>query len=260
GDTGAFPIGMGTGGSRVAATAGPAVARTARLVRDKAAAVAAELLECAPGDVRLAGGRAFVAGAPDRGVALGRVARAAIRSPALRGAAEPGLAGCAYVHPDTVTWSFGAQAAAVEVDLDTAETRLLAYHAVHDAGRPIHPRIVEGQLHGGVVQGIGGALWEELAYDGQGQLVAGSLMDYGIPKADQLPPLDRFVMDHLDHPSAVNELGVKGVGESGTIAPAAVIANAVEDALADLGVVIRELPVTPARLFALLAEACRGAR
>jgi carbon-monoxide dehydrogenase large subunit len=153
-----------------------------------------------------------------------------------------------------VTWAFGAQGAVVEVDVETCETRLLAYAAVHDSGRPINPVIVEGQLHGGVAQGIGAGLGEELVYDAQGQLLTGSLMDYAVPKADQLPPVDAFRVAHLDHPSVVNELGIKGVGESGAIAPAAAIANAVEDALADLGVVIREVPVTPARLFTLLRE------
>jgi carbon-monoxide dehydrogenase large subunit len=157
-----------------------------------------------------------------------------------------------------VTWGFGTHAGAVEVDLDSGATRVLAYLAIHDCGRPINPTIVEGQLHGGVVQGIGSALWEGLVYDASGQLLTGSFMDYAMPRADQLPPLSTFVAATLDHPSTVNELGIKGVGESGTIAPAAVIANAVEDALADFGVTIRELPITPARIVALLDEARRG--
>ncbi len=111
-----------------------------------------------------------------------------------------------------------------------------------------------------MVQGIGSALWEGLVYDAEGQLLTGSFMDYALPKADQLPPLSTFVVATLDHPSSVNELGIKGVGESGTIAPAAVIANPVEDALADFGVTIRELSATPARLFSLLEEARRGRR
>jgi carbon-monoxide dehydrogenase large subunit len=252
GDTQLFPIGMGTGGSRVTANAGPAVARTAREVRARACQVAAELLECAPEDVRIEDGRVFVAGVPGRALTLGRVAHAAIRSKALRKTGEPGLQRCTYFYPDTVTWAFGAQAAAVEVDLDTCAIGLLAYAVVHDSGRAINPAIVAGQLQGGAAQGIGAGLWEELVYDGTGQLVTGSLMDYGVPKADQLPPLP---VATLDHPSTVNELGIKGVGESGAIPGAAAIANAVEDAVADLGVVIREVPVTPARLFALLREA-----
>ena len=254
GDTRVMPFGMGTGGSRVTANAGPAVARTAREVRDKATRVAAELLECAPEDVRIEDGRVHVAGVPSRALSLGQVAHVAIKSKALRDAREPGLTSCTYFYPDTVTWAFGTQAAAVEVDLETGEVRLLAYVAVHDSGRAINPVIVEGQLQGGAAQGIGAGLWEELVYDAHGQLVTGSLMDYGIPKADQLPSIPVAL---LDHPSAVNDLGVKGVGESGAIAGAAAIANAVEDAVADLGVTIREVPVTAPRLFALLEEARR---
>jgi CO/xanthine dehydrogenase Mo-binding subunit len=257
GDTRLFPIGMGTGGSRVAANAGPAVARTAREVRARAQQVAAELLECAPDDVRIEEGRVFVAGVPGRALPLGRVAHAAIRSKALRGTGEPGLQRCSYFYPETVTWAFGAQAAAVEVDLETYEIRLLAYAVVHDSGRAINPVIVEGQLQGGAAQGIGAGLWEELVYDESGQLVTGSLMDYGLPKADQLPALP---VARLDHPSVVNDLGIKGVGESGAIPGAAAIANAVEDAVADLDVTIREVPVTPARLFALVEAARRRPR
>jgi carbon-monoxide dehydrogenase large subunit len=256
GDTHLFPIGMGTGGSRVAANAGPAVARTAREVRRRAQAVAAELLECAPDDVRIEAGRVFVAGVPGRALSLGQVARAAIRSKALRRTGEPGLQRCTYFYPDTVTWAFGAQAATVEVDLETCVVRLLAYAVVHDSGRAINPVIVDAQLQGGAAQGIGAGLWEELVYDAGGQLVSGSLMDYGLPKADQLPPI---AVARVDHPSVVNELGIKGVGESGAIPGAAAIAGAVEDALADLGVTVREVPVTPARLFALL-EAARAGR
>ena len=252
GDTQLFPIGMGTGGSRVAANAGPAVARTTREVRVRAQQVAAELLECAPEDVRIEQGRVFVAGVPGRAVSLGRVAHAAIRSKALRKTGEPGLQHCGYFYPDTVTWAFGTQAAAVEVDVETCEIRLIAYAVVHDSGRAINPTIVDGQLQGGAAQAIGAGLWEELVYDESGQLVTGSLMDYGLPKADQLPMLPTA---RLDHPSVVNELGIKGVGESGAIPGAAAIANAVEDAVADLGVTIREVPVTAARLFRLLQEA-----
>jgi carbon-monoxide dehydrogenase large subunit len=252
GDTQLFPIGMGTGGSRVAANAGPAVARTAREVRVRAQQVAAELLECAPEDVRIEEGRVFVAGVPGRALTIGHVAHAAIHSKALRKTGEPGLQRCSYFYPDTVTWAFGTQTAAVEVDVETCEVRLLAYAVVHDSGRAINPAIVDGQLQGGAAQGIGAGLWEELVYDDTGQLVTGSLMDYGLPKADQLPMLP---VARLDHPSVVNELGIKGVGEGGAIPGAAAIANAVEDALADLGVTIREVPVTPARLFVLIQEA-----
>ncbi len=249
GDTSVFPYGMGTGGSRVTANAGPAVARTAQEVRERAARVAAELLECAPEDVRIAESRAHVAGVPDRFVTLGRLAQAAVRSKALKPTGEPGLNACTYFYPDSVTWAFGTQAAAVEVDVETCAVRLVGFAIVHDPGRAVNPAIVEGQLQGGAAQAIGAGLMEELVYDAHGQLLTASLMDYAIPKADQLPRLP-VVLD--EHRSVINPLGVKGVGESGAIAGAAAIANAVEDALADLGVAIREVPVTSARLFALL--------
>jgi carbon-monoxide dehydrogenase large subunit len=236
------------------ANAGPAVARTAREVREKTARVAAELLECAPEDVRIDGGKVHVVGVPSRAVPLGRVAHAALRSKSLKAEGEPGLNSCTYFYPDTVTWAFGTHATAVEVDVETCEVSLLTYVAVHDSGRAINPTIVEGQLQGGTVQGIGAGLLEEVVYGDDGQLLSGTFMDYAMPRADHLPPI---VVERADHPSVINELGVKGVGESGSIAPAAAVANAVEDALSELGVIVREVPVTPARLFMWLKEARR---
>jgi len=255
GDTERFPIGMGTGGSRVMVNSGPAVASAAREVRAKAARVAAELLECAAEDVRIEASRAFVAGLPDRAVPLGRLAHAAVKSKALRGTPDPTLNACTYFYPDTVTWAFGVQAAVVEIDVDTGAARLLAYAIVHDPGRAINPAIVEGQLQGGAAQGIAAGLLEEIVYDADGQLLTGSLMDYAVPRADVLPPLP-VTLD--EHRSAINPLGVKGVGESGAIGGAAAIANAIEDAVAELGVTIHEVPVTPARLWALLTAARDG--
>jgi carbon-monoxide dehydrogenase large subunit len=143
GDTTLFPYGMGTGGSRVMANAGPAVAQTARQVRERAAVVAAELLECAPADVRIERSRAYVAGLPDRAVGLGRIAQAAVRSKALKPTGEPGLHACTFFYPDTVTWAFGTHVAAVEVDVESCAVKLLL--VVHDPGRAIHPVIVEAQ-------------------------------------------------------------------------------------------------------------------
>jgi aerobic carbon-monoxide dehydrogenase large subunit len=140
----------------------------------------------------------------------------------------------------------------LDVDVDACAVRLLRHVAIHDCGVPINPMIVEGQLHGGMVQGIGSALLESLVYDATGQLLTGTLMDYALPRAADIPPLE---VDHVDFPSMVNPLGIKGVGESGVIAPAAAIANAVEDALAPWGVEVDEVPLTSARVFELLKSA-----
>jgi carbon-monoxide dehydrogenase large subunit len=250
GDTSLVGYGMGTIASRVAAVGGPAVARSAAEVAHKARLVGAELFECAPEDVVLADGRVHVKGVPGKSVPLGQVARAAVRSLALsRERSGPGLSACAFFYPDTVTWAFGVQGLVLEVDLEDCTVRLLRLVAMHDCGRPINPVIVEGQLHGGIAQGIGSALGEALIHDGAGQLLTGTLMDYPLPRADDMPPLELI---SLDFPSAINPLGIKGVGESGVIAPAAAVANAVEDALADYGVEVDRPPLTSARVFELL--------
>jgi carbon-monoxide dehydrogenase large subunit len=254
GDTDLVGYGMGTIASRVAAVAGPAVARSAGEVARKAKLVAAELLECSPDDIVLADGRVLVAGVPDRSLRLAEVARAAVRSRALAKTSGPGLSHCAFFYPDTVTWAFGAQGVVLDIDVEACTVRLLEHVAVHDCGRPINPMVVEGQLHGGIVQGIGSALGEELLHDREGQLLTGTFMEYALPRADQVPPL---LVGHLDFPSTINPLGIKGVGESGIIAPAAAIANAVEDALADYGVEVDRVPVTSARLFDLLRSTGR---
>jgi aerobic carbon-monoxide dehydrogenase large subunit len=202
--------------------------------------------------VRIDDGRVHVVGLPDRFVTLGRVAQAAVRSKALREVGEPGLNACTYFYPDTVTWAFGMQAAVVEVDVETFALRLLKYAVVHDPGRAINPMIVEGQLQGGAAQGIAAGMMEAVVYDGAGQLLTGSFMDYAIPRAADLPALP---VELIEHRSTINELGVKGVGESGCIPSAAAIANAVEDALADFGVTIREVPVTADSLFQLTLRA-----
>jgi carbon-monoxide dehydrogenase large subunit len=250
-DTSLLPYGNGTGGSRVAANAGPSVARAAREVADKARVVASEMLECAPADVVLTAGRAHVAGVPQRGVALGELARAAVRSKALLREARPGLQACGYFAPETVTFAFGAQACAVEVDVETGRVRILRYLAIHDCGRAINPAVVEGQLHGGIAGGIGTALTEAVAYDADGQLLTGSLMDYAVPVATELPALETRA---LAFPSTRNDLGIKGVGESAIIAPPAAVANAVEDALAARCADVLEVPITPSRVWEALTR------
>jgi carbon-monoxide dehydrogenase large subunit len=256
GDTTLFPFGMGTGGSRVMANSGPAVAQTAREVKDKARAVAAELLEAAPEDIRIERGSAFVAGVPSRSITLARLALAAVKSKALKPLGEPGLNACTYFYPGTVTWAFGTQAAVVEVDVESCRARLLAYAVVHDPGRAVNPAIVEGQLQGGAVQGLAAGLLEELVYDEAGQLLTGTFMDYAIPKCDDVPSIAVALTEHR---SIINPLGVKGVGESGAIPGAAAIVNAIEDALAEFDVVLREGPATPARIWKAMQDGRRRA-
>ena len=258
GDTTLIPFGMGTGGSRVMVNAGPAVAQTAREVRERAARVAAELLECAAADVRIADSRAFVAGhaRSRRAARPPRPGRRALTR--MKATGEPGLHACTYFYPDTVTWAFGTQAAAVEVDVETAAVRLLAYAVVHDPGRAIHPDDRRGAASGRApFRPSARGSWRQIVYDDGGQLLTGSLMDYAIPRADDLPPIPVALTEHR---SVINSLGVKGVGESGAIPGAAAIANAVEDAVADLGVTVREVPVTPAYLHSLLSQARAAAR
>lgn len=257
GDTDRVGFGMGTIASRVAAVAGPAIARSAREVARKARLVAAEMLECAAADVVVAEGAVWVAGSPDRRLSIGQVARAAVRSRALPEADGPGLGACVFFYPGSVTWAFGAHAAVVEVDLEACTLTVLRHAVVHDAGRPINPMVVEGQVHGGTAQGLGSALLEEVVHDEQGQLLTGSLMDYALPRASDFPALD---VVHVEFPSTVNELGIKGVGESGVISPGAVIAGAVEDALSEYGVRIDRVPVTPARVFEALRASGRWPR
>ncbi|HXG03660.1 MAG TPA: xanthine dehydrogenase family protein molybdopterin-binding subunit [Candidatus Binatia bacterium] len=251
GDTAAVPFGVGTFASRSAVTAGNSIADACRQVRARLVEAAAALLEAAPADVEIEDGRAFVRGAPASAVPLGRVVQAAIPTFARPGVRPPDFEATAYHHVPTVTYASAVHVAQVEVDPGTGLVRLLRYVVAHDCGRVINPLIVEGQIHGGVAQGVGGALFEEMVYDEQGQLLTASLMDYLVPTAPELPPVETV---HLEFPSPRNPLGAKGMGEGGAISPPAAIANAIEDALAPFGVVIRQTPVTPARLLAMIRD------
>ena len=208
-DTQVLPYGFGARASRIAGNAGPAVAQASREVRRKVALVAASLLEAAPEDIRIEAGRVFVIGMSDRSLRLAEIAAKAVKSKALK--SDPGLNACTFFAPETVTWAFGGQAAVVEVDTETCEVHVRKYIATHDCGRSINPMVVDGQLHGAIVQGLGGALMEELVYDDNGQLLTGSFMDYAMPRASQFPS---FVTAQINHPSMINDLGIKGVGES----------------------------------------------
>jgi aerobic carbon-monoxide dehydrogenase large subunit len=246
GDTAAVAFGVGTFASRSGVTAGNSIADAARAVRAKLVDAAATLLEAAAGDVEIEDGKAFVRGAPDSAVELGKVVQASIPTFAKPGVASPDFEASAYHHVPTVTYASAVHVAQVEVDPGTGYVRLLKYVVAHDCGKVINPTIVEGQVHGGVAQGVGGALFEEMAYDGEGQLLTGTLMDYLVPSATDLPPIDTV---HLEYPSLRNPLGMKGLGEGGAISPPAAIANAIDDALAPLGVRITETPASPARVL-----------
>jgi aerobic carbon-monoxide dehydrogenase large subunit len=255
GDTAAVPFGVGTFASRSAVTAGNSIADACREVRTKLTRAAATLLEAAPDDIEIEDGRVFVKGSPASAVDLARVVQASIPTFAKPGVASPDFEASAYHHVPTVTYASAVHVAEVEVDVATGGVKLLRYIVAHDCGRVINPIIVEGQVHGGVAQGVGGALFEEMVYDETGQLLTGSLMDYAVPKADDLPPIETV---HLEFPSPRNPLGVKGLGEGGAISPPAAIANAVEDALAPFGARVTETPLTAARVVALLERARRS--
>ncbi len=252
GDTAAVPFGVGTFASRSAVTAGSSIVDACAAVRDKLVRAAAALLEAAPGDVEIEDGRAFVRGVPASAVDLARVVQSAIPTFARPGVAPADFEASAYHHVPTVTYASAVHVAVVEVDPETGAVRLLRYVVAHDCGKVINPIIVDGQVHGGVAQGVGGALGEEMVYDEQGQLLTQSLMDYFVPHADDLPPLETV---HLEFPSERNPLGAKGLGEGGAISPPAAIANAVEDALAPFGVTVTATPLSPWRVRALVAEA-----
>jgi carbon-monoxide dehydrogenase large subunit len=251
GDTARFPaspISSGTFASRVAVIAGTAVALAADEVRARAVRVAARLLECAGDDLVIEHGVVRVKGVPGRGLSLAQVAAAARGAEFLGEHAEPGLTAVRYYDPPAVTWAAGAHTAEVEVCAATGVVTVLRYAVAHDVGREINPALVEGQVHGGVAQGLGSALLEELVYDGEGQLLTGSLMDYAVPRADSFPAV---AIARVESPSTVNPLGVKGAGEGGGIPCQAVIANAIADALGADGPEIDRVPLRPEQVRAL---------
>jgi aerobic carbon-monoxide dehydrogenase large subunit len=248
GDTDGIPQGVGTFASRVAVLAGTSAAYAAAEVRKKALAVAAAELEAAPEDLTIDDGVISVRGAPGRGLSLGAVAAiASAPRPgyALPGGMDPGLEASGFVRVLQSTYSSGAHAAVVEVDTETGAVRILRYVAVDDCGVMINPMIVEGQVHGGIAHGIGNALLEEIVYDASGQMVTGTLMDYALPRASDVPSLEVL---HVVTPSPLNPLGVKGAGEGGTLPAPAAIANAIADALSARDV--RQMPLTRERVWA----------
>jgi carbon-monoxide dehydrogenase large subunit len=243
GDTAEVPDGMGAFGSRATVLGGSAVFNAAGALRRRILRVAGSLLEASEEDLTIAGGRVVVRGAPEAGVTLAEVARAAKPANALAAGHEPGLTEEAYFSSEAMGFPYGFHCAAVEVDVETGDVDVRHYTVAYDVGRGINPQLIEGQVVGGAAQGIGGALYEELAYDASGQLASGSFMDYLLPTAVEAPAIDVLVTE--DAPSPLNPLGAKGAGEGGTAAVGATIANAVSDAL---GVEVTALPLGPERV------------
>ena len=252
GDTDATPMGWGTYGSRTTAVGGAALAVAVRKIRDKAKVLAAHLLEASVEDMEYEDGKFFVKGSPDKAKTIQDVALMANVAWDLPEGMEAGLEASTFYDPPNFVFPYGAHLAVVEVDAATGQVELTGYTALDDCGPQINPVIVEGQVHGGVVQGIGQALWEGAVYDESGQLVTGSLLDYALPRADGLPPID--VISTVT-PSPHHPLGVKGIGEAGTIASTAAVYNAVMDALRPLGVTRVDMPFTPERVWRAIQEA-----
>jgi carbon-monoxide dehydrogenase large subunit len=250
GDTDEIPEGTGTYGSRSAAVGGSAVVQSTEKVIEKGRRIAAHQLEASAEDVEFADGEFRVAGAPDRSVGWGDLAGAAYLTGDVPEDMEPGLEATTYYDPDDYTYPFGTHVALVEVDPDSGEIELLRYVAVDDVGPQINPKIVEGQIHGGVAQGLGQALYEGAAFDENGTLLTGSMQDYAVPKAEHVPEME---LDHTVTESPNNPLGVKGVGEAGTIAAPQAVVNAVTDALAPFGVDDVDMPLTSERVWRAVA-------
>jgi aerobic carbon-monoxide dehydrogenase large subunit len=251
-DTAISPTGMDTYGSRSLSVGGTAIALAADKVVDKARAIAAHQLEVAEDDLTFADGVFSVAGSPGKELPIQAVAFQAFTAHDLPDGMEPGLSGEVTWDPPNFTFPFGTHVAVVEVDTETGETRLIDYAAVDDCGNQVNPLIVEGQLHGGIVQGVAQALWEEAVFDEDGTLRNPTLMDYLVPSPMEVPS---FKLDHTTTPSPTNPLGVKGIGEAGTIGSAPAAINAVCDALSPYGIVDMEMPATPERVWRAVTAA-----
>jgi carbon-monoxide dehydrogenase large subunit len=252
GDTGTGPQGLDTYGSRSIAVGGEAIARTTDKLVDKIRQIVAHQLEAAPEDIELTNGTFAVKGSPDRGMTLADVAMQAYIAADLPEGMEPSLEETSFYDPANFVFPFGAHACVVDVDGETGNVDVVRYVAIDDCGPAINPNLIDGQIHGGVVHGIGQALFERIHYDENGQLITGSFVDYALPSAADVPS---FETDRTETPSPVNSLGVKGVGEAGTIAASATVTNAVIDALRPLGVTYMNMPLSPMRIWEAIQEA-----
>jgi carbon-monoxide dehydrogenase large subunit len=246
GDTQTTPMGWGTYGSRTTAVGGAALVMATRKIKEKAKVIAAHLLEAAVEDMDYKDGKFFVKGSPDKAKTIQDIALMANVAWNMPAGVEAGLEASSFYDPPNFTYPFGAHLAVVELDPETGQVDVTRYVAVDDCGPQINPVIVEGQVHGGVVQGIGQALWEGAVYDENGQLLTGSMLDYALPRADRLPVLE--VLSTVT-PSPHHPIGVKGIGEAGTIASTSAVYNAVIDAMSPFGVETIRMPMTPERVF-----------
>jgi aerobic carbon-monoxide dehydrogenase large subunit len=252
GDTAVSQLGMDTYGSRSLAVGGIALVQASEKIVDKARAIVAHQLEVSEDDLEFAGGAFSVKGSPDKAMTIKEAAFAAHTAHNLPDGMEPGLEATAVYDPPNFSWPSGAHAAVVEVDTETGDTRLVRYVAVDDVGAPVNPMVIDGQVHGGVAQAIAAALYEEGVYDEEGNLLTQNLTTYLMPSAAELPS---FEVARTETPSPTNPLGVKGVGETGTIAAAPAVIEAVVDALSHLGVTDIQMPATPERVWRAIEEA-----
>ncbi len=258
GDTASVPKGIGTFGSRATAVGGIAIYQAAEKVREKARELASHFLEVDPEDLNFSEGKFSVKGVPRKGLTIQQIARQAATDKNLPKNMTPDLAAETTFEPSNFTFPFGTHICVVEVEPQTGRVEIKKYIAVDDCGKVINPLLVDGQVQGGIVQGLGQALMEEVVYDANGQLLSGSLMDYALPRAADLP---RLKLARTETPTPVNPLGIKGIGEAGTIGSTPAIANAVVDALAPFGVTHIDMPLNPQKLWRLCAASNRsGAR
>ncbi|MFD8395741.1 xanthine dehydrogenase family protein molybdopterin-binding subunit [Streptomyces sp. NPDC059680] len=255
GDTRAAPQGMDTYGSRSLAVGGEAVHRAAKTVVEKARKIAAHLLEASEQDLEFSDGAFSVKGSPEARRTIQEIAFETFTNHDLPDGVEPTINAEHVVDPENFSYPHGTHLCSVEVDTETGRTRIRSYVCVDDVGRVVNPMIVEGQVHGGLAQGIAQALYEEAVYDDDGNLLSGTLADYLVPSAADLPD---FVTDRTETPAASNALGVKGVGEAGTIASTPAVVNAVVDALRPLGVRDVRMPCSPHRVWQAIQEARSG--
>ena len=245
GDTGSQPMGVGTFGSRSLAVGGSSIVRASEKVREKAIKIAAHVLEAAPGDIEFADGEYRVKGVPSRSLSLSEIATRAY-SDRLPGDIDPGLEATDFFKPPNFIYPFGTHVAVVEIERDTGIVRLREFYSVDDCGPRVSPLLVEGQIHGGLAQGIGQALLEEVIYDESGQLLTGTMMDYAMPRADDFP---HFTINKTVTETTLNPLGVKGIGEAATIGSTPAVVNAVMDALAPYGIRHMDMPLSSRKIW-----------